>query len=242
MRGHQWFARRRAALVLASAVGIAVAGLSIAVPAQATRVVVPAETAQTKVVKKVPGSVLSIARAKRDGFSAWAVTVKRKDGSIVVGYVDIKSGIIFDWTVQQGPGEPTIDLDGSGGGLTPAKPPADPTRRSGTSAGDGSTSGDGSGSQDAGSGTAGGGASPTSPTAPTAPDDSDDADDADDQDSSDAPEADDDDSDGSDDADNSGDSGDRRDREGRGNGDGGSRDRGADGGGERGGHGGHGRR
>lgn len=119
--------RKGTGFVLATIlVGAAIAGANAATAAPAPAIV-PAATAQLKVVKKVPGEVLSVRRAKRDGFVSWAVTVQRRDGSIVVGYVDTKSGIIFDWTVQQGPGEPVVDLDGSARTLTPAAPPAPPT-------------------------------------------------------------------------------------------------------------------
>lgn len=119
--------RKATGFVLASIlVGAAIVGANAATAAPAPAIV-PAATAQLKVVKKVPGEVLSVRRAKRDGFVSWAVTVQRRDGSIVVGYVDTKSGIIFDWTVQQSPGEPVVDLDGSARTLTPAAPPAPPT-------------------------------------------------------------------------------------------------------------------
>ena len=95
-----------------------------ATPALAARTVVPAKGAEAKVTKKVPGTVLSTVRTTRDGFRAWAVRVKRGDGSIVVGFVDIASGIIFDWTVQAGPGDPVVDLDGPDKTLEPARPPA----------------------------------------------------------------------------------------------------------------------
>ncbi len=108
------------ALVAVCAVGSAQAVLG---PVPAAQAAVIADAAQTKVTKKVPGKVLSVKKARRDGFTSWAVTVQRRDGSIVVGYVDVRSGIIFDWTVQRGPGGPVVDLDGPGGTLTPAKPP-----------------------------------------------------------------------------------------------------------------------
>jgi len=95
------------------------------VPAQAIRLPVASKTAQATVLKVVPGSLVKISRAKRDGFKAWAITVKRVDGSIVVGYVDRRSGHVFDWTVQQAPDEPVIDLDGPDKSRKPAPlPPA----------------------------------------------------------------------------------------------------------------------
>ncbi len=108
-------------------VGVGLAGALLfggASPALAARTVVPAKGAEAKVTKKVPGTVLSTVKTTRDGFKAWAVRVKRSDGSVVVGFVDIASGIIFDWTVQSGPGDPVVDVDGPDKTLEPAKPPA----------------------------------------------------------------------------------------------------------------------
>ena len=114
-----WAASSAAGLAMLAGLGTAaVAGAN---PAQAARI--PAATAQVKVTAKVPGQVLSVKKTRRDGFTSWAVTVQRRDGSIVVGYVDQGSGIVFDWTVQRGPGGPVVDLDGPDGALAPAKPP-----------------------------------------------------------------------------------------------------------------------
>ena len=65
---------------------------------------VPAKAARATVVAKAPGQVTSVRLARRQGFTAWAVTVQRNDGSVVVGYVDARSGIIFDWAVLRPPG------------------------------------------------------------------------------------------------------------------------------------------
>ena len=89
-----------------------------------TAIKITSKAAQVKVLRKVRGEVLGITPSKRDGFTSWAVKVKRADGSIVTGYVDARSGIIFDWTVQEGPGEPVVDLDGPDRVLEPAKAPA----------------------------------------------------------------------------------------------------------------------
>ena len=91
--------------------------------AEAAKSVTPLKQARATVLAAVPGKVLSVKKRTRSGFTAWAITVKRSDGSVVVGYVDVKSGIAFDWTVKAGPGEPTIDLDGSDSVLEPAEPP-----------------------------------------------------------------------------------------------------------------------
>ena len=99
------------------------AWLGIAQPAQAARLPVTSTTALSKIQQEVPGLLTSLRKVKRDGFSAWAVTVKRSDGSVVVGYVDRKSGIVFDWTVQTAPDEPILDLDGPDRTRKPATPP-----------------------------------------------------------------------------------------------------------------------
>jgi hypothetical protein len=58
------------------------------------------------------------------------VSITRSDGSIVVGYVDVKNGIAFDWTVASSPGAPVIDLDGNDAALAPADPPKPPSETS----------------------------------------------------------------------------------------------------------------
>lgn len=111
-----------------SRAGIAVlatvlAWLGVAQPAQAARLPVTSTTALGKIQQEVPGLLTSLRKVKRDGFYAWAVTIKRSDGSVVVGYVDRKSGIVFDWTVQTAPDEPILDLDGPDRTRKPATPP-----------------------------------------------------------------------------------------------------------------------
>ena len=101
----------------------ALAWLGVAQPAQAARLPVTSTTALTKIQQEVPGLLTSLRKVKRDGFYAWAVTIKRSDGSVVVGYVDRKSGIVFDWTVQTAPDEPILDLDGPDRSRKPATPP-----------------------------------------------------------------------------------------------------------------------
>ena len=111
-----------------SRAGIAVlatmlAWLGIAQPAQAARLPVTSTTALSKIQQEVPGLLTSLRKVKRDGFYAWAVTIKRSDGSVVVGYVDRRSGIVFDWTVQTAPDEPILDLDGPDRSRKAATPP-----------------------------------------------------------------------------------------------------------------------
>jgi len=98
--------------------------------AHAAKSVTPVKKARATVLTAVPGKVLSIKKKTRSGFTAWAITVKRTDGSVVVGYVDVKNGIAFDWTVASSPGAPVIDLDGNDAALAPADPPKPPSETS----------------------------------------------------------------------------------------------------------------
>ncbi len=100
-----------------------VAWTGLAQPAEAARLPVTSTKALRVVQEDVPGVSTSVRKVRRDGFLAWAVTITRSDGSVVVGYVDRRSGIVFDWTVQAAPNEPVLDLDGADKSRTPATPP-----------------------------------------------------------------------------------------------------------------------
>ena len=71
----------------------------ISVPAAPKEI--PSAAARKAVVKAAPGSVVSITKGSRQGLKAWAVQVERQDGSIVTGYVDRESGVVFDWTLDK---------------------------------------------------------------------------------------------------------------------------------------------
>ena len=47
---------------------------------------------------------------KRSGASAFAVTVSRPDGSVVTGYVDASTGVVFDWVVNTPAPQPTAGM------------------------------------------------------------------------------------------------------------------------------------
>jgi hypothetical protein len=47
------------------------------------------------------GRPLDVRQVSRAGYSAWAVTVQRSDGSIVTGFVDRVTATVFDWQVMQ---------------------------------------------------------------------------------------------------------------------------------------------
>jgi hypothetical protein len=51
------------------------------------------------VLKEVKGTVLSIADATRQGYNSFAVKVQAADGSVVVGFVDKATVVVFDWEV-----------------------------------------------------------------------------------------------------------------------------------------------
>ncbi len=47
------------------------------------------------------GAARSVEKANHMGYEAWAVQLVRHDGSIVTGYVERSTGVIFDWVVNQ---------------------------------------------------------------------------------------------------------------------------------------------
>lgn len=60
-----------------------------------------AKEARSAVVNASGGSVLATSRVVRDGFEAYGVQVARTDGSVVTGFVDANSGVIFSWVVDK---------------------------------------------------------------------------------------------------------------------------------------------
>jgi hypothetical protein len=60
-----------------------------------------ANAARAAVVNASGGSVLKTSRVELDGFDAYGVQVARTDGSVVTGYVDSKSGVIFSWVIDK---------------------------------------------------------------------------------------------------------------------------------------------
>ena len=119
--------RVRSVIVAVASVAVLGAGsVLITAPAQAAGALTAAKQARVKVQSAVPGKVLSVKKSIRSGYSAWAVSVSRSDGSVVVGYVDVKTGIAFDWTLAASTGTPAIDLDGADSVLKPAEPPKAP--------------------------------------------------------------------------------------------------------------------
>ncbi len=62
---------------------------------------ISAKAARAAVVNASGGSVLKTSRVVLDGFDAYGVQVARTDGSVVTGFVDSKSGVIFSWVVDK---------------------------------------------------------------------------------------------------------------------------------------------
>lgn len=64
---------------------------------------ISASKARSLVLAEAPGSVMSVGKTTRGGYAAYAVKVKRADGSTVTGYVTRADGVIFDWTQTAAP-------------------------------------------------------------------------------------------------------------------------------------------
>lgn len=62
---------------------------------------ITAQAARTAATAATPGSVLDTSRVQRAGYDAYAVQIERADGSIVTGYVEATSGVVFDWVVDK---------------------------------------------------------------------------------------------------------------------------------------------
>jgi hypothetical protein len=54
------------------------------------------------VLKVAGGRATSVTATRHGGYSAYAVKVTRNDGSVVIGYVDRTSGVVFDWLKLSG--------------------------------------------------------------------------------------------------------------------------------------------
>lgn len=71
---------------------------TVSAPTQAR---IAAEQATALVVAASGGTARSTQATTHGGFDAFAVQVQRSDGSIVTGFVESSSGVIFDWVVDQ---------------------------------------------------------------------------------------------------------------------------------------------
>ena len=62
---------------------------------------ITANQARSAAVKAADGNVLGTQRVQHAGYDAYAVQIKRADGSIVTGYVEASTGVVYDWVVNQ---------------------------------------------------------------------------------------------------------------------------------------------
>ena len=64
---------------------------------------ITANDAATIVLAASGGKATDAQQVTHGGYNAWAITVSRADGSVVKGFVEATSGVIFDWSVVSGP-------------------------------------------------------------------------------------------------------------------------------------------
>lgn len=62
---------------------------------------ISAAQARQAAVAATPGKVLATSRVERGGYDAFAVQIERTDGSVVTGFVEASSGVVFDWIVDK---------------------------------------------------------------------------------------------------------------------------------------------
>ena len=77
---------------------------------------IAAPVAKAAVADAAKGQVLDVSKVSHQGQQSWAVQVARTDGSVVTGYVDIASGVVFDWKVDQQAPAPTQAVTQAGSG------------------------------------------------------------------------------------------------------------------------------
>ena len=62
---------------------------------------ISAEQARQAATAATPGTVLGTTRVDRGGYDSFAVQIQRTDGSVVTGFVEATSGVVFDWVVDK---------------------------------------------------------------------------------------------------------------------------------------------
>jgi hypothetical protein len=72
---------------------------------------ISAAQARQAAVAATPGKVLATSRVERSGYDAFAVQIERADGSVVTGYVEATSGVVFDWVVDKKAPAPAATYD-----------------------------------------------------------------------------------------------------------------------------------
>lgn len=68
---------------------------------QAASGTITADQARQAATAATPGKVLSTVRVQHAGYDAFAVQIERTDGSVVTGYVEATSGVVFDWVIDK---------------------------------------------------------------------------------------------------------------------------------------------
>ncbi len=74
-----------------------------ATPATPAAREITATDAAATVLAASGGKATHAKQVTHGGYNAWAITVSRADGSVVKGFVEVTSGVIFDWSVVSGP-------------------------------------------------------------------------------------------------------------------------------------------
>lgn len=59
------------------------------------------KAATALVLAQAPGSTIKASATTREGYRAWAVQVRRTDGSVVTGFVDRATGVVFEWRLDR---------------------------------------------------------------------------------------------------------------------------------------------
>jgi len=73
-----------------------------------------ASDAAAIVLAATGGRATDAKQVTHGGYNAWAITVSRADGSVVKGFVEATSGVIFDWSVVSGPTQAAPSKHNSG--------------------------------------------------------------------------------------------------------------------------------
>ena len=78
---------------------------------QETPRTISASAARQAATSATSGTVLNTSRVERGGYDAFAVQIQRPDGSVVTGYVDSATGVVFDWVMDKAAPTPTATYD-----------------------------------------------------------------------------------------------------------------------------------
>ena len=78
---------------------------------QETPRTISASAARQAATSATSGTVLNTSRVERGGYDAFAIQIQRPDGSVVTGYVDSATGVVFDWVMDKAAPTPTATYD-----------------------------------------------------------------------------------------------------------------------------------